>query len=77
MGRCAGHGEHGRHAGMHVRAILFDPCVYLISSADGPVTGDEDINVVRHVLEQSQPHERSPSVRERLNAAYLAATNSS
>jgi hypothetical protein len=43
--------------GMHVRAILFDPCAYLISSADGPVTGDEDINVVRHALEQSQPNE--------------------
>ena len=43
--------------GMHVRAILFDPGVYLISSADGPVTGDEDSNVVRHVLEQSQPNE--------------------
>ncbi|MGO9695005.1 MAG: hypothetical protein ACLPYO_14795, partial [Mycobacterium sp.] len=29
--------------GMHVRPILVDPCVYLISSADGPVAGDEDI----------------------------------
>ena len=43
--------------GMHVRAILFDPCAYLISSADGPVAGDEDINVVRHALEQPQPNE--------------------
>jgi hypothetical protein len=36
--------------GMHVRAIQFDPSAYLVSSADGPVTGDEDINVVRHAL---------------------------
>ncbi len=43
--------------GLHVRAILFDPCAYLISSADGPVAGDEDINVVRHALEQPQPNE--------------------
>ena len=43
--------------GLHVRAIQFDPCAYLISSADGPVTGDEDIDVVRHVLEQPQPNE--------------------
>ena len=43
--------------GMHVRSILFDPCAYLISSADGPVTGDEDIDVVRHALEQPQPNE--------------------
>src|SRR5437016_5271228 len=40
--------------GLHVGAILFDPCAYLISSADGPVTGDEDIDVVRHALKQSQ-----------------------
>ena len=43
--------------GLHVRAIQFDPCSYLISSADGPVTGDEDIDVVRHALEQPQPNE--------------------
>jgi len=36
--------------GMHVRAIQFDPCSYLVTSADGPVTGDEDINVVRRAL---------------------------
>jgi hypothetical protein len=42
---------------MHVRSILFDPCAYLISSADGPVTGDKDINIVRHALEQPQPNE--------------------
>ena len=43
--------------GMYVRSIPFDPCAYLISSADGPVTGDEDINDVRHALEQPQPNE--------------------
>jgi hypothetical protein len=37
--------------GLCVRAILFDPCSYLISSADRPVTGDEDINVAGHGLE--------------------------
>ena len=31
--------------GVHVRPTLVDPCVYLISSADGPVTRDEDIDV--------------------------------
>ena len=42
---------------MHVRAIQFDPCAYLVSSADGPVTGDEDIDLIRHALEQTQPIE--------------------
>ena len=36
---------------VHVRAILFDPCGYLISSADGPVTRDEDIDVACDALE--------------------------
>ena len=40
--------------GMHVRAILVDPCAYLISSADGPVTRDEDIDIARHAFEQLQ-----------------------
>src|SRR5204863_590630 len=40
--------------GMYVRAILFDPCSYLLSSTDGPVTGNEDIDVVRRALEQQQ-----------------------
>ncbi len=43
--------------GMHVRAIQIDPCAYLISSADGPVAGDDNLNVVRHALEQPQPNE--------------------
>ena len=40
--------------GLHVRAVLFDPSAELISSADGPMTRDEDIDVTRHALEQSQ-----------------------
>jgi len=40
--------------GVHVRAILFDPCAYLISSADGPVARDEDTDIVRRALEQPQ-----------------------
>src|SRR4051795_4182097 len=38
--------------GVHVRAVVLDPCVWLISSADGPVTRDDDIHVVRRALEQ-------------------------
>ena len=40
--------------GMHVRAILFDSCAYLISSADGTVAADDDIDVARHAFEQPQ-----------------------
>ena len=47
-------GNMGVTQGAHVRAILVDPCLYLISSADGPVAGDEDIDVARRVLEQPQ-----------------------
>ncbi len=43
-------GNMGVTQGMHVRPILVDPCVYLISSADGSVAGDED-DVARHALE--------------------------
>jgi len=47
-------GNIGVTQGVHVRPILVDPCVCLISSADGPVAGDEDIDVARHALEQPQ-----------------------
>ena len=40
--------------GVHVRPILVDPCAHLIGSADGPVAGDDDIDVARHALEQPQ-----------------------
>ena len=40
--------------GVHVRPILVDPRADLISSADGPVAGDEDIDVVRRVLQQPE-----------------------
>ena len=43
--------------GTHVRSILVDARAHLISSADGPVTGDKDSNIVRHALEQPQPNE--------------------
>src|ERR1022692_4638373 len=47
-------GNMGVTQGVHVRPVLVDPCVYLISCADGPVAGDEDIDVARHALEQPQ-----------------------
>ena len=43
--------------GTYVRAVLVDACAYLISSADGAVTGDDGIDLVRHVPEQPQPDE--------------------
>ena len=47
-------GNTGLTQGMHVRAVLVDPGADLISSADGPVAGDEDIDVVRRALEQPE-----------------------
>src|SRR6266705_6507214 len=47
-------GDTGVTQGMNVRAILVDPCVYLISSADGSVAGNDDIDVARRALEQPQ-----------------------
>ena len=38
--------------GVYVRPIQLDPSVYLITVADGPVAGDDDIDVARHALEQ-------------------------
>ncbi len=52
--------------GMHVRPILADPGVYLISFADGPVAGDEDIDIARHALEQPQ---RGKVVLDRVRGA--------
>ena len=40
--------------GVHVRAVLVDPCAQLIGSADGPVAGDDDIDIGRHAVEQPQ-----------------------
>ena len=59
-------GNTGVTQGAHVRPILVDPCVYLISSADGPVAGDEDIDVARHALEQPQ---RGEVVLDRVRGA--------
>ena len=44
-------GNTGVTQGMHVRAVLVDPCADLIGSADGPLTRDEDIDVARRALE--------------------------
>ena len=52
--------------GLHVGPILVDPCLYLISSADGPVAGDEDLDVARHALEQPQ---RGEVVLDRVSGA--------
>src|SRR5687768_18610065 len=40
--------------GQQIRPVLVDPSAYLSSSADGPVTGDDDIDVARRALEQAQ-----------------------
>jgi len=47
-------GNTGVTQGLHVRPILVDPCLYLISSAGRPVARDDDIDVARHALEQPQ-----------------------
>ena len=52
--------------GLHIRPILVDPCLHLISSADGPVAGDEDLDVARHGLEQPQ---RGEVVLDRVSCA--------
>ncbi len=44
-------GSTGVTQSLHVPVILLDPCAYLINSADGPVTRDEDIDVAHHALE--------------------------
>jgi hypothetical protein len=59
-------GSGGVTQGIHVRAILVDPCAHLISSADGPVAGDEDIDVARRALEQPQ---RGEVVLDRVGGA--------
>ena len=56
-------GKMGVTQAMHVRPILVDPRLHLISSADGPVTRDEDIDVVRHTL---QPPQRGEVVLDRV-----------
>ena len=59
-------GNMGVTQGVHVRPILVDPCVYLISSADGPVAGDEDIDVfARHALEAAAARRGSPRSGQR------------
>src|SRR5215831_5169660 len=65
-------GNTGVTQGLHVRAILVDPCAYLISSADGPVTGDEDIDVAGHALEQPQ---RGEVVLDRVRGVQVEHRN--
>ena len=50
-------GLMGVTQGEHVRPVLCDPCADLVSSADGSVTRDDDVDAVRHALEQPQPYE--------------------
>src|SRR6188508_787455 len=54
--------------GLHVRAVKFDPCAELISSTDGPVARDEDVDVVRHALEQPQ---RGEIVLDRISGTHV------
>ena len=64
-------GDSAVTQGLHVRTILGDPRAELVGSADGPVTGDDHVDVVRHALEQAQRGEvvvervRSVQVEER------------
>lgn len=48
--------------GVHVRAVLVDPCPQLIASAHEAVTWDEHIDVVRHGFDQLQ---RTPATIRR------------
>ena len=52
--------------GLQIRPVPADPCVDLISSADGPVAGDDDIDVARRALEQAQ---RGQVVLDRVSGA--------
>jgi hypothetical protein len=36
---------------MRHEAVLVDPCADLISAADGPVTGDDDVDLAGRALE--------------------------
>lgn len=52
--------------GLHVRAILGDPCGYLVGRTGGAVAGDDDVHVARGVLEESQ---RGQVVPDRIRGA--------
>src|SRR5918996_3356139 len=58
--------------GVQVRPVLVDPCVYVISFADGPVAGDEDVNAVCHAFEQPQ---RGEVVLDRVSAVQVEHRN--
>ncbi len=59
-------GNAGAAQGVHVRPVLVDPRAYLVSSADGPVTRDEDIDAASRALEQPQ---RGEVVLDRVSGA--------
>ena len=52
--RSAGRWEHRRHAAPPRTHVLRDSRVQLVGSADRSVAGDDDVDVVRHALEQPQ-----------------------
>ena len=52
--------------GLHVRPILGDPCGHLIGPTDGPVARDDDVDVARPVVEESQ---RGEVVLDRISGA--------
>ena len=57
LGRGADPGVVGSAAvaqGLQVGPVLVDPCAQLTGAADGPVAGDDDVGVARHVLDQPQ-----------------------
>jgi len=58
--------------GAHVRPILVDPGVYLISSTDGPVAWDQDTDVARNALEQPQ---RGDVVLDRVSGVQVEHRN--
>ena len=58
--------------GLHVRAILFDPCAELIRSTDGPMTWDKNIDVARQPLDQPQ---RGEVVLNRVSGAHIEHRN--
>ena len=67
-------GNSGVTQGVQVRPILFDPFVYLISFADGPVAGDYDLDIARRALNQPQ---RGEVVLNRVSGVVLSRASES
>jgi hypothetical protein len=66
---CRDRSTGGSSRALRVRAELLE--------RGGPALWQEFMDELRHSHLGAEPPARSPSVRERLNAAYLAAINSS